>query len=273
MQLSAVCGTEEFDRYVVPRRPISKEASAVTKLCYSDGKLSYRGQVVPAIDVRTCLTEFLEFLNEFSKPVLVAHNGHNFDGPILCNELYQFNLLQSFQVHVCGIMDTLKLFRQLLPELSSHTQQSIASYILNEDYNAHNSLDDVKTLEKIMERSDTSLENKLQYCVSLSYIIDNLSYGNMKKAALDTLQPLLLFKIITSHMAGKIAGTGLSMNHLELAYMRNGSDGLEALLTECVDGKPRVTRNKKILAKIVSFFSWAIQLSILVKLCYLIVRA
>ena len=95
----------------------------------------------------------------------------------------------------------------------------------------------------------------------------------MNKAALDTLQPLVLFKIITSHMAGKIAGTGLSMNHLELAYMRDGSDGLEALLTECVDGKPRVTRNKKILAKIISFFSWAIQLSILGKLCYLIVQA
>ena len=125
VQLSAVSGSEEFNRYVLPRRPISKEASAITKLWFGDGKLSYRGQHVHAVPLETCLVDFPEFLQKFPKP--------------------------------------LKLFRSSHPHLSSHHQEYLVTSILNEVYNAHNSLDDVKILERIVARADVWLQSKFQH--------------------------------------------------------------------------------------------------------------
>ena len=45
----------------------------------------------------------------------------------------------------------------------------------------------------------------------------------------------------------KIAKSGLVFNHLLLAFMRGGNEGVRSLFTELVNGKPRVTRSTKII--------------------------
>ena len=118
-------------------------------MCYSTPTSLLYAYVCPdAVPLKTCMLDFLEFLQKFPKPVLVAHNVHNFDGPILCTELCQVNLLAGFKASVCGMMDTLQLFRSFHQHLSSHRQESLTTTILNDVYNAHNSLDVVKLLER-----------------------------------------------------------------------------------------------------------------------------
>lgn len=51
-------------------------------------------------------------------------------------------------------------------------------------------------------------------------------------------------------MACKISGSGLKLKHLQIAFGRNGKQGIEELFGEKVEGKSRVTRDKKVVGKI-----------------------
>ena len=46
-----------------------------------------------------------------------------------------------------------------------------------------------------------------------------------------------------------MAGSGLTLQHLKLAYMRGKEAGVENNLKEQFHGKPRVTAEKKILGE------------------------
>lgn len=70
-----------------------------------------------------------------------------------------------------------------------------------------------------------------------------------------SLRPLIDQKVISEGMGTKIAGSGLSLNHLHLAYRRNGRDGVHKVLSEmsgdCV--RVRVTKFKRIIDSIADF--------------------
>ena len=62
---------------------------------------------------------------------------------------------------------------------------------------------------------------------------------------------------ITHGMAQKLAGSGLSYDNLMILYRKYGTTGIVAVLSmapTCHDGRPRVTKNKRILGRIVQFF-------------------
>lgn len=67
------------------------------------------------------LPTFLRFCGLSS--VLVAHNGHSFDGPFLANVLAR----KGLPVPKLAILDSLKLSRNFMPESSSHKLGEIAS--------------------------------------------------------------------------------------------------------------------------------------------------
>jgi hypothetical protein len=56
-------------------------------------------------------------------------------------------------------------------------------------------------------------------------------------------------------MCEKAATSGLTFNHLKCAFARNGYDGLHSIMSEKVDKKPRVTKQKKIIERISNYFS------------------
>ena len=55
-------------------------------------------------------------------------------------------------------------------------------------------------------------------------------------------------------MAKKIASTGLGYGHLDTVFSRDGADALVAVLKEQFNGKPRVTKDKKIVHSLVTHF-------------------
>ena len=64
-----------------------------------------------------------------------------------------------------------------------------------------------------------------------------------------TLKPLLLHLTISENMATKIAQSGLSFLHLQLAFTRNPQDGIRNLLTEFANAM-----SESFISSVFSFF-------------------
>ena len=56
-------------------------------------------------------------------------------------------------------------------------------------------------------------------------------------------------------MVEKAASSGLNYEHLKLAFVRDGENGLRSLFCEEFGGKARVTKNNKVLSPVVQYFN------------------
>lgn len=99
--------------------------------------------------------------------------------------------------------------------------------------------------------SDTVL---LKHSFTNSWVQRYIVYLSQKSEALRTLQPLICLKKISKSMAEKVAASGLTLEHLQLAYSRGGLDAISNVLIEKFDGRVRVTRNKRVIKSICSYF-------------------
>ena len=70
-----------------------------------------------------------------------------------------------------------------------------------------------------------------------------------------TLQPLQVKKAVSDSMATKIAKAGLNFDHLKLAFERKGFDGLYSILSEKVNGVPRVTKHVPVIQRMCDYFA------------------
>ena len=99
------------------------------------------------LNITECLKELTDFLKASkSRVVLAAHNGRVFDSRTLVKALFKENLLDAFQSVVMGFLDTLPLFKKLLPGRQSYKQESLVKDCLNKSYDFNKSLEDVKSL-------------------------------------------------------------------------------------------------------------------------------
>ena len=81
----------------------------------------------------------------------------------------------------------------------------------------------------------------------MNYAINSTKYCINKAVNLQSLQPLIALKVISKGMGEKIAGSGLMLNDLKLSLIRGGKEGLRSVLTERINGKPRVTTSSRII--------------------------
>jgi len=68
----------------------------------------------------------------------------------------QHNQLDSFFEIVAGFIDTLHIMRDTLSRLSTHTLGALATHFGINTEGAHDALEDVRILEKIVERAEIS---------------------------------------------------------------------------------------------------------------------
>ena len=151
LQISAVCGDKEFNVYIEPTRPIPREASNVNKLTLLNGKLHYEMNPVETVPIKEALQQFIKFLREIPKPELVGHYSKKFDLPFLKHYLKENDMWETFQSLVAGYIDTWIAFRQEFPNRSSYKQVDLVRGLLGEEYEAHNALEDARTLQKLCE--------------------------------------------------------------------------------------------------------------------------
>ncbi|XP_070538438.1 uncharacterized protein [Ptychodera flava] len=65
VQLSAVCGNEQFNQYVNTEKPISPQAAAITGFSFIAHQLFYRGQPLDTVPIPTLSAQIQEKLHEF----------------------------------------------------------------------------------------------------------------------------------------------------------------------------------------------------------------
>lgn len=197
------------------------------------------------------LTDFITFLSKYpSKPILVGHNIKRFDCHVLYYSLKANQMWNEFSSHVCGFVDTLELFKKIMPGLPSYSQTSLVSHILGENYCAHNAVDDTRALFKLL--TSKALNNLDAFVFPVSHPYDCI----VQQDNLKSYNEAIACKAITRATALKASKSNLKLSHLKLSIERMGLEGLKALLSEKTDrGNVRVTNCMKVIRKIFDFLT------------------
>lgn len=223
-QISAYDGTNMLNLYVSPRQSISSKASDVTGITFSfeRNQMYCHGVPVESVCIRTALLQLIEMIQKKSRPVLVGHNIHSYDVPVLRNLLREFNLLSSFDNLIYGCIDTLKIAKREIPkaDVQNYKQQTLVQKFLEIVYDAHNSEEDVRSLYKLFHlKLKQTCSGKDLFPFNYLSIVEGFS-------------GVIVKKVISKDTARKLSCTGLSLHHLELAYKRNNDDGVKSIMQE-----------------------------------------
>lgn len=253
LQIAAKANLKEFQAFIKPVYGIPRKVSEITHLFLYDDAMFYEDLLssmkqVETISLREALTEFLVFLRSFGKPViLIAHNGFRFDVPFLIRDIKEINLWAEFKEIVCGFVDTYRLLQKKLPERKAQkakfNQSDLACDLLGPEAatGAHNALNDVKILQKIVNKVNITDAELRAHSKSIPSMIFDLEMPT-RKESLECLQEYL-----SESMRAKIAKAGFSLHDLQNVFNEKGEEGIELLLSEDVGGRPRVTKSKKII--------------------------
>ncbi|XP_063399567.1 uncharacterized protein LOC134684234 [Mytilus trossulus] len=254
IQIAAAYGQNTFCRYIVPKQAITCSAAKVTGFSKS-GQILYRnGEIMPTDDIQDSLKEFINWLPD--NCILLAHNAKLFDSRVIVYSMENNLSFNSFKQKCKGFVDSLPLMRTVLPERKQtgkrFNQESLVFDILGVKYDAHNAVGDVKSLQQLVEHFALTHEKITPHSFSVEYVL--LSVRQLisfnKRLASFTIPASVLSK----GMVRKMAKSGLEQRHLILANEREGSDGVANLLSELFFGKPRVTKNRKIISSVTSYF-------------------
>lgn len=287
-QLSAIHENQVFSKYILPTGNVSTGASRVNKLSVQNingiRKLLKENQPVETVSLDKALQEFHTFLSQVKCSsqketciVLIGHNSSTFDTPILLrrsdenfrSKLSNLNVyFGDSQILVKHLLKDKHPALQLSESASCKSNQSaLYSHLFNEEFEAHDALEDVKALEKILFHSTLQLnKEKLVNCsgvIGVEQAIASMTYLDRRHEILQTFSGRLFDPrddsgAIKQSMAQKIAGSGLSYSHLKELYLKFGTKGLLAILSmppsQNTARKPRVTRTKRILDAIANHF-------------------
>ena len=201
------------------------------------------------LNITDCLKEFNYFLKASkSRVVLAAHNGRVFHSRILAKALFKKNLLRAFQSVVIGFVDTLPLFKNLLPGRQSCKQESLVEDCLNKSYDFHNSLEDVKSLSDLLLYHNPSCSSLSVHSFTVGFVSQSLQHYERETVNLPSFKCPVADKILTNARAKRIAGSGLNLHQIRLIHARGGYDGLHSVLSsKSSNGRSVVTASKKVL--------------------------
>ncbi len=128
---------QKFDSFVRPLKEVQERIHQLTKI--------ERQDLINAPPIEEVLPAFLDFVGDLP---LIAHNGADYDGPLLratCERL-KITLPETFLV-----LDTLPLTRALLPTLEAHRVGTLFAHFGGEVRNAHKADADVAMLSAIVQ--------------------------------------------------------------------------------------------------------------------------
>ncbi|XP_071571338.1 uncharacterized protein [Temnothorax nylanderi] len=255
IQISAKRGPEEFDAYMLPTHEISRAASIVTGLTVENGELNLHGQQVVTTPRRVAMLRFLEFIKP-GPTILVAHNGRRFDTPMLLRELQSLGLMVEFRAIACGFCDSLPVLKKKLPERVK-AKQSFRLSVLAEEFigdnasaGAHNGAVDVRILEDIIRVVGITDEELRGESISIEGIF--IEEAQNAKTKLNKNSFDCIKEGVSAGMKTKMAKAGLTFNHLKESFLEGGEDAVTVLLASDVNGHPRVTKNKKVIQRIIT---------------------
>lgn len=204
-------------------------------------------------NAKEALKNVIEWLKAKEGPVvLFAHNAKSFDCKRIIYSLKKCDLMSSYQSCVVGFVDTLILFKTILPQREKYSQESLVADLLGTSYRAHDSLEDVRTLQQLVSYKEVNDKVTMESSFTINYAINSTTYCLNEAVNVHSLQPLITSKVISKGMGDKIAGSGLMLNHLKLSFIQGRKEGLRSVLAERINGKPRVTISSRIIMALVN---------------------
>lgn len=225
----------------------------MTKLKFKKGVMYHKRKKVIAVHRHIALTNFLEFVDQFEKPIILGHNIKRFDCKVLFNQLKCYNMWSHFAAVISGFVDFLHVAKIAFPHRKSYKQSDLLKDICGIRYDAHDALEDVKALQKLLE----SVKDR-DTVVKLIFHPRIVESAAMKDKALElsknTFQDMVSLNVLSSSMMDKIGRTGLTYRDFCYAYNTEESDGIVKLLTMDIGGKPRVTKSKKVIQSVCEYF-------------------
>lgn len=298
-QLSAITQTGSmYSSYIMPKSNISPGASRVNNLTVENinGTRSLCKNSVPvaAMSLENALSSFIKFIQQAcsinscgtqSIPVLIGHNAAVFDVPVLLRNSGKLYDEQLDQINV-NFGDSLPLIKSLIQSQHAPLKLTNGDYcranissvyqcLFKDEFNAHDALEDVKALRKILFSPELAID--IRTIVNGSQIQTvrdarmDLDYIDKRLELFQTFVgglycPQASESPITRSMTLKIAGSGLSYKDLCCLYQTFGDAGVVGILSrvhycqqqpKCMrsgDKKPRVTNHKRILKNILLHF-------------------
>jgi len=219
------------------------------------GKLVHDNVALSTKPPRIVASEFLEFLKSCGKQVvLVGHNLVRFDAPRVLQFMKNFGEPMEFCEVVHGLVDTVPHVKQ---GKVGKLQTLANEYLTDEKWtqhkkNAHNALSDCVILEGLLEHFSVQREALLASCVPMDDFMKRQVFLR-NKARLG--KELMCFKAanVSKGMIDKMAGAGVTMDELKTVMVTKGPKGIGPCLGVQINGKPRVTCNKKIVDTITAF--------------------
>ena len=214
--------------YMRPTTKISLDATAATGLTCVEWVLKCKGQILPTVSPKDGLCNFLDILKtKFEKPILIGHNVQNYDIPVLVNQLAKYGLLEQFRNSVSGFIDTLKLAKKISKkgsDVENFKQETLIKSILKIDYDAHNAVADVTSLQNLYEETMAA--------VASSKDVFTISYYACKSS----LNPLLKAKAISSQTLKKLENCSLSLSKLMCIHKRDPHNSTRNIFSEYIEG-------------------------------------
>ncbi|XP_076445543.1 DNA polymerase III PolC-type-like [Babylonia areolata] len=175
-QIAAQSGQDRtFSSFVLPEKPISLEAQAITGITCVDQQMYHHGDAVESLTITRALEAFIAFLGE-EPVVLIGHNIKTFDCPRLLNALTACGLVERFGRAVHGFVDTLPLFREICPRAANHRQPTLVRHYLGKEYPAHDAREDVKALQQVVDRARPGHDVFTRHSFTLEHIIELQQY-------------------------------------------------------------------------------------------------
>ncbi|XP_048257443.1 uncharacterized protein LOC124114456 isoform X1 [Haliotis rufescens] len=242
-----------FSTYVLPKVPISTTAQQVTGIIVNNsGTMTVNGKQVQPETVQFAVDKFCKWLSGFPNVFLVATYGRRFDFPVFSSALINIQCEAQFFNCVSGLIDSLPVFKKAFPGQSSYKQEELAKTFLHSSYEAHNAIEDVKVLGKLVSHTKMKIQELARFSFPPSAVHNLLLFNKEKAKHIKTLHSLLAQGVMKMSIAEKIAGSGLNLGHLRKIFQRDGEDGLRNTFTyKNSEGQPRVTDVKKTLDNVI----------------------
>ena len=284
-QLSAITKSGNcFNEYILPTCNITHNASLINGLSIKiiNGKrtLLKDNNPVLSISLTQCLENFAKFISSGesnSHTVLIGHNSTTFDTPILLRS-DGLTFKQRLSSRDLFFADSLHLIRALIKAGNVSLQiegkackpnlSAVFETLFQQKFNAHDALEDVTDLHKILFDSPLNLtiaqivtNSNLKPC---SHAFPDMQFLDERFERMQTFRNKLYYPqsdngAVKQRVIQKIAESGLSYHDLENLFRKAGKEGLVAVLsnaptTSKSTRSPRGTNKAAILSKIVNHF-------------------
>ena len=186
----------------------------------------------------------------------MGHNIKNFDNPLVFRDMKTHGFLREFIESTGGFVDTYELFKLAEPGREGrgvYKQETLVKEFLNEPYDAHNGLEDVKALQKLIRVMNFELELLQHVSFGMDYVEEAFNFSREKRERMKTLKPMVDKGILSQYMADKIASSGLEWKDLVAAVRSDWNDGIRELFTEPTKQGARVTNTERIIEDVTTY--------------------